>query len=259
MPNQLKLAVAAASVLAGCGGGTTDTGVPSTSQVSLDAATTASAIITSEVSRMVSPSGVALRGSPGSADPTLGCTFDSGNFVCGVTIAGGLAGTTIVTLFTATGTPESAWDSLQTASIQFQTDVAGRTAVGAWDAVVGRHRHLTESGLLGAETTRTWNGGGTDTLQVVDSTGGPTRSYTVFSDVSITDVVAPAAGSDAHWPASGTVVQQLTLQATSGESTGLTFHLQASVTFNGTPIVPLIVGDHSFSLNLATGVVAQTD
>lgn len=242
--------------LVGCGGGTTDPGVAATPTVFVDAAATASAVTTSEVARMVSPSGVSLMGSPGNPDPTLGCAFTAGHFVCGVTVAGGLTGTTTVTLFAANGSTQTAYDSLETASVQFDTDVGGRTAVGAWDAVVGRHRHLVETGLAGVELTHIWNGTGMDTLLVVDSTGGPpTRSYTVFAAVTITNVVAPAPGSTVRWPVTGSISQQLTLAATSGESTGQTFHLQATVSFNSTELVPLIVGNRTFTLNLATGAV----
>jgi hypothetical protein len=252
------LAVIAASSILGCGGGATDASTPATPGVFLDAATTAAAVTTSDVARMVSPSGASLLASPGNPDPTLGCAFTAGHFVCSVQFAG-LSGTTTVTLFAANGSAETAYDSLATASVHFDTDVSGLTSVGPWDAVVGRHRRLVESGLAGVETTRTWNGSGMDTLQVIDSTGGlPARSYTIFSTVTVTNVVVPAPGSGAPWPAVGTITQRLVLAATSGESSGLTFRLEATVTFNGTARVVLLVGNHSFTLDLSTGVATET-
>jgi hypothetical protein len=252
------LAVIAALALAACGGGTTNAGVPATAEAFIDAATTASAVITSNIAGMLSGSGASLVSEPGNADPTVGCTFSAGHFVCAGTVAGGLSGTATVTLFAANGTAQTAYDPLTTASAQFNTYVFGHTAVGAWDAIVGRHRQLTETGLAGAETASIWNGTGTDTLLVVDSTDGPSRSYTVFSTVTVTSVIAPSPGSDAHWPVTGTITQQLVMAATSGESNGLTFRLTATVTFNGTNLVPLIVGNRSFQLDLGSGVIHET-
>jgi hypothetical protein len=57
---------------------------------------------------------------------------------------------------------------------------------------------------------------------------------------------------------SGTITQQLVMAATSGESNGLTFRLTATVTFNGTAVVPLIVGNRTFQLDLGSGVVRET-
>jgi hypothetical protein len=251
-------AAIAAFSLAACGSGTTDAGVAATPQAFLDAATTASAVITSNLAGILSGSGASLVSAPGNADPTVGCIFSAGHFLCAGTVGGGLSGTATVTLFAAGGTAQSAYDPQTTASVHFDTHVFGNTTVGAWDAVVGRHRQLVESGLAGAETTSIWNGTGSDTLQVVDSTDGPSRSYTVFSTVTMTDVVAPSPGSDTHWPLSGTITQQLVMAATSGESNGLTFRLTATVTFNGTATVPLIVGNRAFQLDLSSGVVRET-
>ena len=207
---------------------------------------------------MLSGSGASLVSGPGNADPTVGCTFSAGHFLCSGAVAGGLSGTATVTLLAANGATQTAYDPLTTASVQFNTYVFGHTAVGAWDAVVGRHRQLVESGLAGTETTSIWNGTGTDTLLVVDSTDGPSRSYTVFSTVTVTGVFAPSPGSDGQWPAIGTITQQLVMAATSGESNGLTFRLTATVTFNGTAMVPLIVGNRTFQLDLGSGVVRET-
>lgn len=252
------LAVIAALSLSSCGGGTTDAGVPATAEAFIDAATTASAVVTSNLSGMLSGSGASLVSGPGNADPTVGCTFTAGHFLCTGAVAGGLSGTATVTLLAANGTAQTAYDPLTTASVQFTTYVFGHTAVGAWDAVVGRHRQMVESGLAGTETTSIWNGTGTDTLLVVDSTDGPSRSYTIFSTVTVTGVFAPSPGSDAQWPVTGTITQQLVMAATSGESNGLTFRLTATVTFNGTATVPLIVGNRTFQLDLSSGVVRET-
>jgi len=252
------LAAIAASSLTACGGGTTDAGTPATPEAFLDAATTASAVITSNLAGMLSGSGASLVSAPGNGDPTVGCTFTAGHFLCSGAVGGGLSGTATVTLFAANGAAQTAYDPLTTASVDFSTYVFGRTTIGAWDAVVGRHRQLVETGLAGIETTTTWNGTGLDTLQVVDSTDGPSRSYTVFSTVTVTSVVAPSPGSDGQWPVSGTITQQLVMAATSGESNGLTFRLTASVTFNGTAMVPLIVGNRTFQLDLGSGVVRET-
>jgi hypothetical protein len=252
------LAAIAALSLAACGGGTTDAGVTATPEAFLDAATTASAVITSNLAGMLSGSGASLVSGPGNADPTVGCTLSAGQFLCAGAVAGGLSGTATLTLFAANGAAQTAYDPLTTASVHFDTYVFGNTTVGAWDAVVGRHRQLVESGLAGLETTSIWNGTGTDTLLVVDSTDGPSRSYTVFSTVTVTGVVAPSPGSDAQWPVTGTITQQLVMAATSGESNGLTFRLTATVTFNGTATVPLIVGNRTFQLDLSSGVVRET-
>ena len=259
MQPRTVLAAIAALTLVACGGGSTDPGTSPTAAVIVDAATTAAAVTSSEVSRMVSPAGTALTASPSNPDPTLGCAFSGGHFLCGVQVAGGLTGTTTVTLYDTSGNIQAAYDSIETASVHFDTDVFGSTSVGPWDAIVGRHRRLVETGLAGLETARTWNGTGNDTLQVIDSTGGtPTRSYTIFATVTVTNVVVPAPGSPARWPTSGSMTQQLYLAATSGESSGLTFRLQAAVMFNGTPLVPLTVGGRAFVLNLNTGIITES-
>jgi len=106
------LAAIAASSLTACGGGTTDAGTPATPEAFLDAATTASAVITSNLAGMLSGSGASLVSAPGNGDPTVGCTFTAGHFLCSGAVGGGLSGTATVTLFAANGAAQTAYDPL---------------------------------------------------------------------------------------------------------------------------------------------------
>ena len=109
--------------------------------------------------------------------------------------------TRTVTFFDANGAVQEAYDALTTASMNVKVDVTGEASREFWTASVERHSDITVSGLLGTETTRTFNGGGTEkVLRSHHSDEFGTRTYDMTGEFSYADVVVPVPGSESPWP-----------------------------------------------------------
>jgi len=143
----------------------------------------------------------------------------------------------------AAGNPQADYDTMTTATIKYSSTVSGTID---WDhrwSQVDDSRELTESGLEGHETTRTFDGTATmshrDSVWTSDSTRA-LRSSTASTTVA--SVVVPAPFQRDSWPLSGTITTHLT------NSDGL--DLTSVLTFNGTQYVPLAVGNSTYTVDL---------
>jgi hypothetical protein len=145
------------------------------------------------------------------------------------------------------------YDAALTAKANIQTHISGERSGESWSGSVDRTRDMTATGLVGTETTRTWNGTGTsDVTRSRHNDSGEERSYNLSCTLTVTDVVVPVPHSDERWPLSGTITHQCTITFVGGPRDGQIITRTATVTFNGTQTVTVHVGDKSFDIDLKT-------
>ena len=172
-----------------------------------------------------------------------GCPFDAGTqtFTCGPnTLPNGLVETHRYQFRDASDVPQSAFDSLTTASIHFDSHLSG-TTTGLHRSKVDDQHELVVSGLAGVETSRTWNGTGTSAHQ--DSLGHLLIETHVST--TITNVVIPVSFTSNPYPLSGTIATHTTV--TGGL---MPIDQTASLTFNGTRYATLTINGVTYTIDL---------
>jgi hypothetical protein len=176
-----------------------------------------------------------------------GCAYDAATltFICSDVRPDGITDTHTYQFLDGTDAAQMAYDSTSTATIVFTSRLAGSSTQGP-SRTVDDHRALTERGLAGTETTRTWNGGGTssrdDSVRAADGTRCLVHRT---SATSVLDVIVPAPFHRDSWPLSGTITTRVT--ATGGAQD---VDLTSVLTFNGTQYATLAVGDSTYTVNL---------
>ena len=211
----------------------------------------------------LAPAGVSMSfvasGPPSfTSGPGNGCTLNpaDGRFDCppqlnanGVTVIRSLA------FFDASGTQMNHFDST-TASMNVQSTENGVIAGAAGADTVNGSRNLTATGLLGHNTTRTWNGTGSGTHGAFWSDSAASRTADVSFNATFSNVVVALPRSSNPYPVSGSISRVVTGSGvvTKGDSTKtVTISRTVGITFNGTEFVPMTVGSQSYTLDLATG------
>jgi hypothetical protein len=181
---------------------------------------------------------------------------DTGRFACPDVVKNGLTLSRSAAFTDAGGTAMSHYNDTTTATANFQITVSGvhPTMLGA--DTISRKRNMTATGLLGNEATRTWNGTGTRSDGGYAHDAAKVRTYHTADTVTIANVVVKLPRSQNPWPLSGTVTRQVsgTGSVVAGTTTR-TFSVTRTVTitFNGTRLVPMMVGNVAFTLDLYTG------
>ena len=172
-----------------------------------------------------------------------GCPYDAGtqSFVCGPnSLPNGLEETHSYQFLDASGSPQSAFDSLTTASIHFSSRLSG-TTTGPHASKVDDQHDLVVSGLAGVETSRTWNGTGTSAHQ--DSLGHALIQTNVTTTVS--NVVIAVSRSSNPYPLSGTIANHMVV------SGGLMpIDQTSSLAFNGTRYATLTINGMTYTIDL---------
>lgn len=182
------------------------------------------------------------------------CAFDepSGRFICPTVTRENMTMSRSYAFKDADGAAQSAHDEVTTASANFRSTLSGSISREAWTATVARDRDMTVTGLEGAETQHTINGVGSSTDSRSRHTDGGVRNYTMSSVATFTNVVIPFPRSRGAWPLSGTITREIS--ATSEGDRGTQSRQRtATLTFNGTRFATLVVGDRTFTVDLATG------
>jgi len=192
-----------------------------------------------------------------------GCTLDSATYIytCPSATLHGLSRIRTVEFFDSTGAPMLDFNDTTTASIHVTATATGALATAHAADTVSRTRDMTITGLLGRNTTRTWNGTGSDTSSAYWADSTATRTANVSAASTFTDIVVTLPRSTNPWPASGTITRDATGTATvtkQGITRSLTVTRTVTITFNGTEFVPLMVGTNAYTLDLATGAVTKT-
>lgn len=159
-----------------------------------------------------------------------------------------------VTCYDESGAEQSRCDPLTTATMVVTVDRSGQVERELWSASVERHRELTITGLLGEETTRTFNGGGTEKVtrsRHSDELG--TRTYAMSGTIAYENVVVPVRNADAPpWPLSGTITRQVVVTITNGPNGDQTIERTVVITFNGTQFATISVNGEVAELDLGT-------
>ena len=187
-----------------------------------------------------------------------GCTYVSatGRFTCPDVVKNGLTLSRSAAFTDANGAAMSRYNDTTTASANFQLSVNGvhPTLLGA--DTISRTRSMTATGLVGHETSRTWNGTGNRTDGGYANDTERTRTYHTTDATTFTNVVVNLPRSANPWPMSGTVTRQIAGTGTvvkNGVTRTFTVSKIVTITFNGTRLVPMSIGGVAFTLDLFTG------
>lgn len=247
-----------ALALAACSGDGTGTSADLTLEESSDVAQTVGDAVGEDVAQWMEGEGTLggdaspMVGAEGALELGSDCPFDAatGRFVCPPVQRGGLTIHRSFALFDAQQQPMQAFHNQLTASANVRWSVQGTVAHDSWSGTVNRQRDMTVSGLAGLESQRTWNGEGSTHIEAQFTGAAGTRSYTheVQTETENVVVAVPRALNN-PWPLSGTVTAHIV--SNRPRFGGGTVELTAVVTFNGTRIVPLDVGEREFCLDLA--------
>ena len=240
-------ALGLAAALAACNGDGTS---PSTSDPAMDRdiAMVAADASAQDVEMMGGPGGLLGLGLAPAATAD-----DRVPFLCGTHQRDGLTVVRTCTFKDADGNTQAAYDPDLTASATIHATVTGTVTRLRWSADVDRTRDFTVSGLVGQETTRTWNGTGTGTTtRERHADNGTTRQYNVSSTLTVTDVVVPVPRSPNGWPLSGTITRQVTVTVVGGPHDGETRTRTVTITFDGTAQAHVSVGASAFTFDMNT-------
>jgi len=182
------------------------------------------------------------------------CPYDaaSGRFVCAEVVAGGRTMSRSYGFKDAAGAAQTAFDALTTESANFRSTLAGAVEREGWSATISHVRDMTQSGLTGAETQHVINGSGSSTESRSRHTTGGDRTYTMASVATFTNVVVPFPRARGLWPVSGSITREVSATR-DGEGVAGTRTRTATMTFNGTRFATLVVGDRTFTVDLASG------
>ena len=156
------------------------------------------------------------------------------------------------TFFDAAGDPQEVHDPLTTASIHLVIESTREFSRDSWTATGTRSRDVWITGLEGEETSRTVNGTGSGSVtrsQHTDEDG--TRTYDMLSTSVIENVVHPVPRADDAWPLSGTITRNVTINVVDGPDGDATKTRTAVITFNGTNLVTMTVGDETFEIDMS--------
>lgn len=168
-------------------------------------------------------------------------------------IGGAFSGTRDVTFYDADGNVQNAYDPVTTDSIHVVLEVSGSVSRGSWSASIDRTRDMTISGLEGQETTRIFNGTGTETVsRSRTDSAGTTSSFDMNGAITIDSLVVPVPGSTPRWPLSGTVTRQMTVNVVNGPNGDQTKTVTAVITFDGTSTATLTVNGQTMQIDLTT-------
>ena len=184
------------------------------------------------------------------------CAYEpsSGRFICPTVTREHFTVSRSYAFADAAGAAQAAYDAATTERANFVTTMSGAVSRDGWSATIERSRDITVSGLTGAETAHTINGVGSNTESRSRHTDGGLRTYEMAAVATFANVVVPFPRSRGAWPLSGTVTRQVTA-AREGPAGTDTRSRTAVVTFNGTRYATMVVGDRSFTVDLASGRV----
>jgi hypothetical protein len=187
-----------------------------------------------------------------------GCTYSSATarFTCPDIVKNGLTLSRSAAFTDANGAAMSRYNDTTTASSNFQVAVNGVHPTLLGTDTISRIRTMTATGLLGHETSRTWNGTGNRSDGGYANDTERTGTYHTTDATTFTNVVVNLPRSANPWPMSGTVTRQIAGTGTvvkNGVTRTFTVSKIVTITFNGTRLVPMSIGGVAFTLDLYTG------
>lgn len=183
------------------------------------------------------------------------CTYASGRWSCAPVTENGVTVVRSYAYFDAAGQPTKLRSDLTTASINFQLSMNGVvTRDTTFSGVVHRSRNVTVSGLVGAETTRRWDGVGASADTNTHRSAVTTRTYAGKSVDSLKAVVYTQPRTATSYPLSGSMVRVVSYLVTStGRNTERrSIDRRVVVTYNGTSSAQIQTGAVTCTLHLDT-------
>jgi hypothetical protein len=156
-----------------------------------------------------------------------------------------------VTFYDADGNEQVAYDALATASMLIQLDIERSVSREQFQGHVSRSREMTVSGLEGEETTRTWNGSGTEHMERSGvREDGTERSHESDATFVYESVVMPIPGSDSPYPLAGTVRRSMVATLTTVDGTR-TREVDIVITFDGTSVAQATINGEPVEIDLS--------
>ncbi|MFC1662182.1 hypothetical protein ACFL3S_12155 [Gemmatimonadota bacterium] len=202
-----------------------------------DAALVAADAMFQDLAAMQPPTTLGLAG----AGPELGPTEGGGsyNWTRNVT-------------FYVDDVPQDAYDALETDSIHVEWDFSREAEHTFWSADIERHRDMWITGLEGEETERTWNGiGNGEVFKSQHPDDGVERTYNMTTEAEHSDVVRKVPRAENPYPVSGTITRHIHAVVTeNGEVVGER-DVTTVITFDGTQLATVTVGEDSWTIDLA--------
>lgn len=267
--NRIALVIAnaaAAALVAGCNSDRAyappDT-VLTDRQVSMDVANSAGDAIASDLQSLddgASLSGVNfsinIDAARGDAQSTAApCTYSAGRWSCAAVVSNGVTTARSYAYYDANGQPMQTLDNLKTASINYQFSMNGtHVRDSTFTETTHRTRNVTVSGLLGAETTRRWDGYGASADTNTHHDAVSTRRYAGKSADSLKAVVYPQPRPRGSFPLSGSIIRVVNYTVTSTGKGIETRSVDRRVvtTYNGTALAKIQSGTVTCTLHLDT-------
>jgi hypothetical protein len=166
-------------------------------------------------------------------------------------IGGSLSGTRDVVFYDVDGEVQEAYDALTTVRITATVDVEGEISRSNWSASIARSRTMEITGLAGENTTRIFNGSGSEDVsrsRVLDN--GETRSRDMTGSFTYTDLEVPTPDQEVRYPLSGTITRQMTLTVLNGSDGERTRTVDVTITFDGTATAVGTINGESFEIDL---------
>lgn len=157
-----------------------------------------------------------------------------------------------VAFFDAQDNEQDDYDALLTASIHYTMSMEGAISRDGFEASLSRSRDMWVTGLAGTETTRTFNGTGTEShssTRVIDDLG--TRTFSMEGTATISDVVRAVDRNAQPWPLSGTITRHLVVTIGNGPNGDETRDRTVTITFDGTQYARLVVDGEEYEVDLA--------
>ena len=166
-------------------------------------------------------------------------------------IGGTVTGTRSVTFYDAAGVVQDAYDSLTTAKIHFVLDIQGDVERGVWSGSVARTRDMTITGLAGVESTRTFNGTGSENVERSRTLDDGTEStFDMEGTFTHEDLVVPVPGSSSKYPLSGTITRTMKVTVVNSPKGDFTRGVTVVITFDGDNTATAVVNGETFEIDL---------
>lgn len=173
-------------------------------------------------------------------------------FECGDHAPPGLTVTRTCTFYDADGNEQDAFVAGETDRVVVHVEIEGSIDRGPWSGTVSRVRDFEVAGLLGDDSTATWNGSGSGAMTRIRQTrdGGEVQ-MDLTSEETVTDVVIPVPRRPDGWPLSGTITSSVSVTFTGGPRDGETVTRDVTITFDGTQYATVTVNGETFTIDLA--------
>lgn len=189
---------------------------------------------------------------PGLAGPMggQGCQGQHGVFNCSNMVREGFTFTREVTFYDAGGNlqPEG-FDPASTNEIHLTSAASGSVERSFWTATIDRNRNMIITGLLGDAHTLNGTGSG-HVYRSGNPAEGMQKTFDMSTSATWTDVVHLQPREENPYPASGTVLRDISVTVTENGEVIQSRTVSTLITFNGTRYVTMTVGDETYEIDL---------